>query len=50
VHEREKALRALNPDVEFRQVEHGGHWVLYEAPAAFNEALLAVLTRSRPAA
>jgi pimeloyl-ACP methyl ester carboxylesterase len=50
VHEREEALRELSSNVAFRQVEGGGHWVLYEAADDFNEALLELLKRSRPTA
>ncbi len=36
---RERAMRALCPDLRFRVIEGAGHWVAYEAAAAFNAAL-----------
>jgi len=38
--QREQALRSLRPDAPFRMIPDVGHWVQYEAAAAFNEALL----------
>jgi pimeloyl-ACP methyl ester carboxylesterase len=46
-HEREAALRALRPDVNFRMIEGAGHWVAYEAPAEFNAALREMLRLAR---
>lgn len=48
-HEREAALRALRPDVNFHMVRGAGHWVAYEAPEEFNGALRAMLSRSASA-
>ncbi|MGE0724159.1 MAG: alpha/beta fold hydrolase [Alphaproteobacteria bacterium] len=47
---REQALRAIRPDLDFRVVPGGGHWVAYETAEAFNGELLAMLDRldSRP--
>ncbi len=42
----EAVLRGLRPDLRFRIVPDAGHWVAYEAPELFIEALRAVL---RPA-
>ncbi len=47
-HEREAALRALRPDVNFHMVRGAGHWVAYEAPEEFNSVLRAMLSRGRP--
>jgi pimeloyl-ACP methyl ester carboxylesterase len=46
--EREAALRALRPDVNFHMVAGAGHWVAYEAPAEFNATLRGMLRRTRP--
>jgi pimeloyl-ACP methyl ester carboxylesterase len=47
-HEREAALRALRPEVNFRMIEGAGHWVAYEAAAEFNVTLRAMLRPTRP--
>jgi pimeloyl-ACP methyl ester carboxylesterase len=36
---RERAMRALQPGLRFRAIEGAGHWVAYEAAAAFNATL-----------
>jgi len=46
-HEREAALRALRPDVNFRMIAGAGHWVAYEAPAEFNATLRDLLRPTR---
>ena len=46
--EREAALRALRPDVNFHMIAGAGHWVAYEAPAEFNATLRKMLSRTRP--
>jgi pimeloyl-ACP methyl ester carboxylesterase len=46
--EREAALRALRPDVNFHMIAGAGHWVAYEAPEEFNATLRAMLRRTRP--
>jgi 2-hydroxy-6-oxonona-2,4-dienedioate hydrolase len=45
---REALLRELDPGSTFRRVE-GGHWIQYEAPDAFNTALLGLLAKERSA-
>ncbi len=35
----EAAMRALRPDTEFRVIADSGHWVAYETPDAFVQAL-----------
>ncbi|MGH7044028.1 MAG: alpha/beta fold hydrolase [Acetobacteraceae bacterium] len=40
---RESALRALRPELRFRVIDGAGHWVAYEAAAAFNATLAALL-------
>ena len=40
---RERALRALRPELRFHAIEGAGHWVAYEAAARFNAALAALL-------
>jgi len=47
-HEREAALRAIRPNVNFRMIAGAGHWVAYEAPAEFNAILRDMLRRTRP--
>lgn len=47
-HEREAALRAIRPDVNFHMIAGAGHWVAYEAPAKFNATLREMLRRTRP--
>jgi 2-hydroxy-6-oxonona-2,4-dienedioate hydrolase len=47
LHEREALLRAIDPGAEFVTIPDAGHWVQYEAPDAFNAALLGVLARKR---
>ena len=45
----EAVIRAFQPDCDFRVIEGAGHWAMYERPAAFNSALLAILdTPLRP--
>jgi pimeloyl-ACP methyl ester carboxylesterase len=43
--EREKRLREVRPDVDFRVIRGAGHWVAYEAPDAFNAMLRGMLDR-----
>jgi pimeloyl-ACP methyl ester carboxylesterase len=44
IHQLEHALAAAAPDFRgLRLIEGAGHWVQFEAPDAFNAALLAVL-------
>ena len=31
------------PDLDFRMIRGAGHWVMYEAPDAFNEIVLEML-------
>lgn len=38
-HRAEAVLRAVRPDTDFRVIAGGGHWVAYEAPDAFAQAL-----------
>ena len=38
-HRAEAALRAVRPDADFRVIADGGHWIAYEAPEAFAQAL-----------
>jgi 2-hydroxy-6-oxonona-2,4-dienedioate hydrolase len=40
VEERRALLRAVQPAATFDIIEGAGHWVMYEAPTAFNRALL----------
>jgi pimeloyl-ACP methyl ester carboxylesterase len=47
-HEREAALRAIRPNVNFRMIAGAGHWVAYEAPTEFNAILRDMLRRTRP--
>ena len=47
-HEREAALRAMRPDVNFHMIPGAGHWVAYEAPREFNATLRDMLRRTRP--
>jgi pimeloyl-ACP methyl ester carboxylesterase len=46
--EREAALRALRPDVNFRMIEGAGHWVAYEAGEEFNATLREMLRPGVP--
>lgn len=39
----EAVLRSVQPDTVFRVIEDAGHWVMYENPEAFAEALLDIL-------
>jgi pimeloyl-ACP methyl ester carboxylesterase len=39
----EAVLRAIFPSIVFRVIADAGHWVMYEQPKAFNEALLELL-------
>jgi pimeloyl-ACP methyl ester carboxylesterase len=39
-------LRATRPDVAVRLIEGAGHWVAYEAPNAFNAALVDLMGRA----
>jgi len=43
--EREALLRLSHPELAFHVVPGAGHWVQYEAPDAFDAALLALLAR-----
>jgi pimeloyl-ACP methyl ester carboxylesterase len=38
-------LRRFHPDLDLRVVPGAGHWAMYERPAAFNEAVLDLLSR-----
>jgi pimeloyl-ACP methyl ester carboxylesterase len=38
-HRAEAALRAVRPDTDFRVIAGSGHWVAYETPEAFAQAL-----------
>jgi pimeloyl-ACP methyl ester carboxylesterase len=40
---RRRTLARFRADVDFRLVEGAGHWVIYEAPAAVNAALVDIL-------
>lgn len=40
---RERTMRALQPGLRFRAIEGAGHWVAYEAAAAFNDTLRGML-------
>ncbi|MBN8892485.1 MAG: alpha/beta fold hydrolase [Rhodospirillales bacterium] len=42
-------LREARPDVTVRLIEGAGHWVAYEAAAAFNATLAELLARTPPA-
>jgi len=50
VEERRDLLRAIQPNAPFDIIAGAGHWVMYEAPQAFNRALLAQLAASERAA
>ena len=41
--ERERLLRGIRPDLDFRVIKGAGHWTSYEAPDAFNAMLRDVL-------
>lgn len=43
--QRERLLRDLRPDADFRVIPGAGHWVMYEAAEAFNRTLVDVLER-----
>lgn len=45
---RRELLRAIDPEAEFVVVPNAGHWVQYEAAAAFNAALESILDSHRP--
>ena len=45
---REAAMRALRPELRFRTIDGAGHWVAYEAAAAFNATLEALLAEETP--
>ncbi len=45
IQERIDLFRALQPDFEMNVIPGAGHWVAYEAAAAFNAKLIEVLTR-----
>ncbi len=38
-------LRRFHPDLDFRVIPGAGHWSMYEKPAAFNHAVLDLLSR-----
>jgi pimeloyl-ACP methyl ester carboxylesterase len=40
---RREALRAVQPDCDFRVIPGAGHWVIYESPDTVNEMLLEIL-------
>ena len=41
--ERETLLRAIRPDVSFKIIEQGGHWISYERADAFNAYVAGLL-------
>ena len=45
--ERRDLLRAIDPYSDFVTIPNAGHWVQYEAPDAFNDALEEVLSKGR---
>ncbi len=45
--ERAALLRSVQPDAPFRVIPGAGHWVMYEAPDAFNATLLEVIRARR---
>lgn len=49
IEERRDALRRIQPDAETVFIPDAGHWVQYEAPAAFDEALSRLLKVQRMA-
>jgi 2-hydroxy-6-oxonona-2,4-dienedioate hydrolase len=49
VEERRDLLRAIQPNALFDIIAGAGHWVMYEAPQAFNRALLTQLAASERA-
>jgi 2-hydroxy-6-oxonona-2,4-dienedioate hydrolase len=46
--EREKLFRLIQPGSNFRIIDNAGHWVMYEAPDAFNSTLLELLQDREP--
>jgi pimeloyl-ACP methyl ester carboxylesterase len=38
--ERRRLLAALRPELDFRLIDHAGHWAIYEAAEEVNGALL----------
>jgi pimeloyl-ACP methyl ester carboxylesterase len=44
--ERLEALRGVRPDAAIELIPGAGHWVMYEAPEAFNAALSRLLARA----
>jgi pimeloyl-ACP methyl ester carboxylesterase len=42
----ESVLRQFHPDCHFRVIAEAGHWAMYERPAAFNAALLDILSET----
>jgi len=50
VEERRDLLRAIQPNAPFDIIAGAGHWVMYEAPDAFNHTLLAQLAATERAA
>jgi pimeloyl-ACP methyl ester carboxylesterase len=49
VEERRDLLRAIQPNAPFDIIAGAGHWVMYEAPDAFNRTLLAQLAATERA-
>jgi hypothetical protein len=43
---REKLLRSIHPDLDFRVIANAGHWVSYEAWETFNPMLQDMLDRA----
>ena len=41
--ERKRIFRAVQPDAPFYTIEGAGHWVMYEAPEAFNAAISRII-------
>ncbi|MCG8544570.1 MAG: alpha/beta hydrolase [Alphaproteobacteria bacterium] len=41
--QRQELFRAVQPSTPFRFVDGAGHWVMYEAPEAFNATLVSLL-------
>jgi pimeloyl-ACP methyl ester carboxylesterase len=46
----EPVLRQIQPNMNFRVIADAGHWVMYERPDAFNQALLEMLNKPPRAA
>lgn len=44
IDERRQFLQRLDPEAQFRVIPRAGHWVAYEQPELFNDAVVATLT------